>query len=49
MNEEEKDLINDLWFTLSWYVDGYPFDSQHKIKHKMLIKRAQRIWVYQIL
>lgn len=42
MDEETKYLLNDLWLALSWYVEGYTFDEDHKCKHRKLIKRAQK-------
>ena len=42
MDRETELLINDLWLALSMYVDGYPFDEDHREKHRELILRAQR-------
>ena len=32
--------INDLTLSLELWIDGYPFDEDHKAKQKMLIDRA---------
>ncbi|GAG75086.1 unnamed protein product, partial [marine sediment metagenome] len=31
-----------LCLALSWYIEGYPFDEDHKWKHRDLVGRAQR-------
>lgn len=41
LDDDTKNLINDLWCALSLYVEGYPFDEDHKKKHLLLIRRAQ--------
>ncbi len=35
-----KSLINDLTLALEMWIDGYPFDEDHKAKQRMLINRA---------
>lgn len=42
LDADTGNLINDLWLALSLYVGGYPFDEDHKVKHRILIKRAQQ-------
>ena len=34
------DMINDLTLALSMWIDGYPFDDDHKCKQRDLIYRA---------
>src|SRR4030042_293168 len=34
------DLINDLSLVVGMYVNDYPFDDHHRIKHMDLIRRA---------
>lgn len=38
--EELKNIINDLTLALELWIDGYPFDEDHKKKHRILINRA---------
>ena len=33
-------MINDLTLSLEMWIDGYPFDDNHKEKQKMMINNA---------
>jgi hypothetical protein len=35
-----KDIINDLTLALEMWIEGYPFDEDHKVKQRILINRA---------
>lgn len=41
LDDYTGNLINDLWCALALYVEGYPFDENHREKHLILIQRAQ--------
>ena len=38
--DDTENLINDLCLALSFYVEGYPFDDEHRTKHRTLINKA---------
>lgn len=38
--EKLKSIINDLTLALEMWIDGYPFDDDHKHKQKILINEA---------
>lgn len=41
LNVDSMNLINDLWLCVSFYLLEYPYDEDHKEKHKLLVKKAQ--------
>lgn len=38
--KELKDAINDLTLIVEMYMDDYPFDADHKKKHKKIVDYA---------
>ena len=42
-NSELLDILNDLILGFGMYIDGYPFDEDHKKKQKKLLLRANLI------
>ena len=40
---ELQDVINDLVLMGSFYVEGYPFDEDHKAKHRKLLEYARKV------
>jgi len=39
-NKYLSDIVNDLTLSLEMWIDGYPFDENHKTKQKKLINNA---------
>ena len=39
-NKYLSNMINDLTLSLEMWINGYPFDEDHKIKQKMMIDNA---------
>ena len=39
-NKYLSDMINDLTLSLEMWIDGYPFDDDHREKQKMMINNA---------
>lgn len=39
-NKYLSSMINDLTLSLGMWIDGYPFDDDHKEKQKMMINNA---------
>jgi len=38
--EDLKSIINDLTLVVEMYIDNYPFDEDHKAKHRILVNEA---------